>query len=80
MPGRRSGVGREVAWGLAATEYARFVALLRSLDDGQWARPTNCPPWDCRAMASHVVGMMKFSASVPESIRQLAEFRRTRPP
>lgn len=73
MPGRRSGMTPDDAWRLAATEYERFVALLRSLDDAQWAQLTNCPPWDCRAMASHVLGMMTFSASLPESVRQLVK-------
>ena len=41
---------------LAATETARMVALLRSLTPQEWARPTDCPDWDVRAMAGHVLG------------------------
>lgn len=36
---------------IAATEYARFVEQLRSLDPDDWHRPTDCPLWDVRAMA-----------------------------
>lgn len=42
---------------LAEAESARMVALLRSLDTEEWARPTDCPAWDVRAMAGHVLGM-----------------------
>jgi uncharacterized protein (TIGR03083 family) len=49
---------------LAAAEYERFVSLLRSLDDADWARPTACPGWDVRAMAGHVLGMAEMVASV----------------
>ena len=42
---------------LAAAETARMVALLRSLSPGEWSRPTDCPAWDVRAMAGHVLGM-----------------------
>ena len=42
---------------LAAAETARMVALLRSLSPEEWTRPTDCPAWDVRAMAGHVLGM-----------------------
>lgn len=40
---------------LLRTEYARFLALLRSLDDADWTRPTDCTRWDVRTVAAHVV-------------------------
>lgn len=40
---------------LLRTEYARFLALLRSLDDSDWDRPTDCTRWDVRTVAAHVV-------------------------
>jgi uncharacterized protein (TIGR03083 family) len=61
---------------LAATEYQRFVAQLRRLDDADWAKPTPCPEWDVHAMACHVLGMAEFVASLPEQIRQLRAARR----
>jgi uncharacterized protein (TIGR03083 family) len=50
--------------GLAAVEYERFADLLRELDPADWARPTDCPDWDVRAMAGHVLGMAEMVASV----------------
>ncbi len=43
---------------LARTEYARMASQLRSLAPDEWARPTDCPLWDVRAVAGHNVGMM----------------------
>jgi uncharacterized protein (TIGR03083 family) len=58
--------------GLAKTEFARMVALLRTLSAEDWQKPTVCELWDVRAMASHVVGMAEGQAS----IRQFAhDFR-----
>lgn len=65
-----SALDRPTAMRLAATEYARFTALLRSLSTDDWTKPTDCPQWDVRAMASHVLGMAEMAASVRESIRQ----------
>jgi uncharacterized protein (TIGR03083 family) len=42
---------------LAEAEVARMVATLRRLDAEDWTRPTDCPLWDVRAMAGHVLGM-----------------------
>ncbi|GLZ34690.1 hypothetical protein Lesp02_68770 [Lentzea sp. NBRC 105346] len=55
---------------LAATEYDRFLQLLRSLGPRDWEKPTACPGWDVRAMASHLLGMAKMSASIREGLRQ----------
>ena len=49
---------------LAGQETARMVALLRSLDDDGWSSPTDCPAWDVRAMAGHVLGMAKTFSSL----------------
>ena len=42
---------------LAETENARMLDALAALDRDDWARPTDCPAWDVRAMAGHVLGM-----------------------
>ena len=51
-------ITRHEAEGLARTEYARYAELLRSLDDEDWTKPTECELWDVRAMAGHSAGMM----------------------
>ncbi|HWC35317.1 MAG TPA: maleylpyruvate isomerase family mycothiol-dependent enzyme [Mycobacteriales bacterium] len=37
-------------------ELERFGALIGSLDDEQWERPTRCEGWVVRDVAAHVVG------------------------
>lgn len=56
---------------LAATEYARVAEQLRSLTDDDWARPTDCPLWDVRAMAGHSVGMMADVTSFRSLFRRM---------
>jgi uncharacterized protein (TIGR03083 family) len=67
---RRSRLDRPTAMRLAATEYERFVEHLRALSTEDWSRPTDCPDWDVRAMATHVLGMAEMAASVREGARQ----------
>jgi uncharacterized protein (TIGR03083 family) len=64
----------------AAEEYHRLDALLRDLDAGDWARPTDCSAWDVRAMVAHLVGAAECSASVPEMLRQAVRGLRLRVP
>ncbi|MEJ7583286.1 MAG: maleylpyruvate isomerase family mycothiol-dependent enzyme [Acidimicrobiales bacterium] len=33
-----------------------FVELLRSLEDDDWARPTECPAYDVQGVAAHILG------------------------
>jgi uncharacterized protein (TIGR03083 family) len=42
---------------LAEAETERMASMLRSLEPDDWSRPTDCPLWDVRAMAGHVLGM-----------------------
>src|SRR4051812_34976959 len=58
----------DAAMQLAATEYERVGALLRSLEPGDWTRATECEGWDVRAMASHIVGMVESLASPREFV------------
>lgn len=62
---------RDVAVRLAAQENARFLAQLRRLAPAHWARPTDCPSWDVKALVGHVVGMAEMAASLPEQMRQM---------
>jgi uncharacterized protein (TIGR03083 family) len=69
-PPRRSLLDRDTAMRLAATEYGRYLGQLRTLDEADWARPTDCTLWDVRAMAGHCLGMAEFAASLPTFVRQ----------
>jgi hypothetical protein len=59
----------------AAAENARFAALLRSFEPGDWAKPTDCTLWDARAVAAHVVGSAAGQASSREFARQVRKGR-----
>jgi uncharacterized protein (TIGR03083 family) len=50
-------ITRPEARSLAQAETAAMVVLLADLSPDEWARPTDCPGWDVRAMAGHVLGM-----------------------
>jgi len=67
---RRSTLDRPTAMRLAATEYQRYTEHLRRLSTEDWGRSTDCPDWDVRQMATHVLGMAKMAASIREGARQ----------
>jgi uncharacterized protein (TIGR03083 family) len=73
---RKPALDRAVAMRLAATEYDRFAAQLRTLTPDDWGRPTACSAWDVRAMVAHVIGMAEMSASPVEAIRQMRAVRK----
>lgn len=76
---RRPALDREIAVRLAADEYAKVAVLFAQLADEQWRLPTDCPGWDVRAMAGHMLGMAQMAASIPETMRQqLASKRRAK--
>lgn len=61
---------------LAATEYERVVGQLRDLTPEDWKRPSGCPPWDVRALATHLLGMAEMAASLREQLRQTRKAKR----
>ena len=67
---RAAALDRDLAMRLAATEYDRFLALLRTLEPEDWVRPTDCPGWDVRAMAGHTLGMTEMTGSLGQFIGQ----------
>ena len=71
-PVRSAALRRDAALRLAATEYARTVDLLGDLAPDDWERPTDCPGWDVRAVAGHVLGMARMVASPVQFVRQNA--------
>jgi len=56
-------LGHAEAMGLAESEFARMVELLRQLRADDWQQPTVCTLWNVRAMVAHVVGMAEAQAS-----------------
>jgi uncharacterized protein (TIGR03083 family) len=70
MNPRESVLSRPVAMGLAVTEYDRCTEMFRSLRPAEWAMATDCPAWNVRQMAAHMLGMAEMAASVRENIRQ----------
>jgi uncharacterized protein (TIGR03083 family) len=73
---RKPALDRKLAMRLAATEYDRVGAQLHALSPADWARATDCPDWDVRALASHVLGMAEMSATMREQMRQMRAARR----
>ncbi|MDP1821551.1 MAG: maleylpyruvate isomerase family mycothiol-dependent enzyme [Acidimicrobiales bacterium] len=68
---RISAIRRDEVEAQAATEHRRVWELLSSLDDEDWAKPTDCAAWDVRAMAGHVLGMMEGFARFREWAHQM---------
>jgi uncharacterized protein (TIGR03083 family) len=73
---RSAALDRPSARRLAAEEYDLFPALLRTLAPADWTRPTDCPGWDVRAVAGHVLGMAEMVASPAGFVRQNAAAQR----
>lgn len=68
---RQPALDRTIAMRLASVEYERVLAQLRSLAADDWSRPTDCPAWDVRALASHMLGMAEMAASLREQVHQM---------
>lgn len=63
--------GHREAMKLGGTEYQRFIDLLRDLTPDDWSKPTECVPWDVRAMVAHNIGNMSGNASMREMAHQM---------
>ncbi len=61
-------IGRAEARVLAATENQRVLQLLCSLSEDDWAKPTDCPAWDVRALTGHVLGAMEGFSSLGQFV------------
>jgi len=56
---------------IADVETHKVAATLRSLEPEDWTKPTDCPGWDVRALAAHMVGSAASQASPREFLRQV---------
>ncbi|WP_299444276.1 maleylpyruvate isomerase family mycothiol-dependent enzyme [uncultured Phycicoccus sp.] len=63
---------------LAAAAYDRLIALLESLPDDAWGRPTDCAAWTVHAMVAHLVGAARGHASRVEFVRQVVHGQRAK--
>lgn len=70
MNPRKPALSRPVALRLAATEYDRCADVFSSLEPAHWTAQTDCPAWDVRQMAAHMLGMVEMAASMRENLRQ----------
>lgn len=52
----------------AATEYDRFLEILRRLDPEEWNRPTDCPAWDVRQISLHVLAVAERSSTIARNL------------
>jgi uncharacterized protein (TIGR03083 family) len=64
-------IEHDEAMHLARVECDRLLALVDSLRDDDWSRPTDCVDWDVRAMLGHLLGMFKLQADPEERARQV---------
>ena len=76
MNPRKPALPRPLALRLAATEYDRCATVFSSLEPGHWTAATDCPAWDVRQMAAHMLGMAEMAASMRENLRQQRLARR----
>ena len=68
-------IDHDEAMRIAAVENRKFADLLRSLDVEDWTRPTDCPRWNVRGLAAHVIGSAAGQASPLEFLRQVRKGR-----
>lgn len=69
-------LGHDEAMGLAETEFARMVELLRALSPADWTQDTVCTLWTVQQMVAHVVGMAEAQASLRQFIHDFRVARK----
>lgn len=60
------------AMAVAEVEYGRLLDTVDRLRPEDWARPTDCAPWDVKAILAHLLGMMERLGDPAEAARQNA--------
>ena len=73
LPHTAAPLGHTQAMALQYDELQRIVALLTSLTADDWAKPTDCPAWDVRQLALHLLGACESGASTAEMLRQMRQ-------
>ena len=72
------GVSHSEARTLAESQLRAMIELLRSLDDEDWEKPTECEGWSVRDIAAHVLGWVEALTSPAEMARLSLATRRYR--
>lgn len=71
------GIKQPEATALAESQNRAFLDTLYTLDDAQWAAPTDCEGWTVKDIASHVCGWAEVLVSFKEARTQVGgAFRR----
>jgi uncharacterized protein (TIGR03083 family) len=68
--GTLPGIDHTEGMALAETEYSRLLDVVDQLNEQDWPQPTDCDPWDVKAMLCHVLGGMERDASPRAAIRE----------
>jgi uncharacterized protein (TIGR03083 family) len=55
---------------ILTAELEAFLAVLRSLNADDWAKPTDCPGWTVREVAAHVIGQWEGAAKPQVFLRR----------
>lgn len=63
-------VTQDEAYSLLATALERLLALLETLDAGDWVKPTACTLWNVRDMVAHQAGGYASGTGYIEMLRQ----------
>jgi uncharacterized protein (TIGR03083 family) len=58
------------AAGIGQAEAQATLALLRTLGDGDWTRPTDCTEWDVRSLVAHLVAQCEGSIHLGTLLRR----------
>jgi hypothetical protein len=64
---------------VAHAEGRAALELLRTLGDDDWARPTDCPEWDVRALVAHLVAQSEDGLHLASMARRELLRRRRYP-
>ena len=60
----------DAAQAIGQAEGRATLALLRTLGDGDWARPTDCTEWDVRALVAHLIAQCEDSIHLGTLLRR----------
>jgi uncharacterized protein (TIGR03083 family) len=73
-----SGIKQPEATALAESQNRAFLHTLYSLDDAQWAAPTDCEGWSVKDIAGHILGWAEALVSFKETRNQVGQAMRRR--